>query len=159
MSEQNQSHQSFDDFWAERQRERGVRTRTEVILGVEVVVPARATVAFKRLTDELMDQPTEEHLDLLLGELFGPEAYADWVDAGIDDEQLVIVLAWGAAHAAGKPLSFAEVAELVDNQGAEGNPSAANRAQRRAASTQQSRTTGGRSKPTSGASTKSRRRR
>lgn len=146
--------QAWDEFWAEVQPAQ----RTQVICGVEVLVPTDMPLNLMHRLEELQSSESEDDLHELVALLFGEGALADWQDAGMTFGQFQVALAWGVAHAQGQDLSFREVYERV--QAAEqGKAPAPNRAARRAAARPRSASTGGRSKPTSRANTGSARRR
>lgn len=150
-----------DDFlayWSTRTRS------TTRILGVEVVVPSPDTVpvSFDALMVRFQDTATvnEAAMEELLAKLFGVAVFAQWKDAGITGGMLKVLLAWGMWNGAGKAVSFAEAAELVDEAEAKSSGKGPNRASRRASSRAGgSAGTGRSSKPTSRASTTSTKRR
>lgn len=148
-----QDTQSWDDFWAD------VRPadRTEIICGVEVLVPSDCTLDFTRRLGELEQSDSEDDLRELIAMLFGDGVLDEWTDAGMTARQLQTALLWGIAHANGNPMSFARAYELAQGAAEGKAPAAPNRAQRRAAARPRSAASGGRSKPTSSASTASRR--
>lgn len=150
--------QSFDAFWAELEAERGVRTEYEDILGVQVPVPTRMPLAFAFQLEDLKASEDTEDFRRLVGDLFGSDVFEQLLDAGVDEEMMLVILGWGMAHAKGKSLTFREAYELFNGDG-QGNPQAANREARRAAQRSQSADGGGRSRPTSSGSTASRRNR
>lgn len=158
MSDDPADRQSFDAFWGEVEHERGTRTEYESILGVQVPIPTTMPLSF---AFQLEDLKTSESLDdfrRLVGELFGISVFEQLLAAGVDEEQLLVILGWGMAHAKGQPITFREAHELMQRSG-QGNGQAANRETRRAAQRQPSAIGGGRSRPTSSGSTASRRRR
>lgn len=148
--------QSFDDFMADRRRARGPAP-VEVICGVEVVVPSDVSLDFDERLQAAHDSQDAEVLEDLVGELFGEGALAAWREQGMTREEFEIVFVWGYHHASKKPISFAEAADLAEQQGKAQVPP--NRAARRAAARPRSSGTGGRSKPTSSGSTASARKR
>lgn len=143
--------QSWDDFWADVTP---AKPRTEVICGVEVLVPTDMPLNLQARLGELEQSENEDDFHELIGMLFGDGALADWIDAGMTLRQLQTVLVWGIHHANGKPISFREAHEKAAAQ--EGKAQPANRAARRAAVRSRSAATGGRSRPTSSGSTASR---
>lgn len=140
--------ESFDVFWASVSG-----AKTEVIRGVTVTVPSDVPLAMEMRITELRESSAEKDIGELIALLFGADDYLDrWRDAGMGLNELQTVLAWGMAHASGKPTTFAEAYEAVMSAQAEGKaPSGQNRAARR----KQSASTGARSARTSGASTAS----
>ncbi|MEU6649516.1 hypothetical protein ABZ904_08715 [Streptomyces sp. NPDC046900] len=143
--------QSWDDFWAEVSI-----GRTEVIRGVKVDVPTDMPLAVEKRIEELRESSAEEDIAELLRLLFGADVLDEWRTNGMGLRELQTVLTWGIAQASGRDMSFAEALEVViagDGEGKPLAPQGANRATRRAASRKPSGSTGGRSKPTSRAST------
>lgn len=147
----NPDHESWDAFWQEASG-----GRTEVIRGVEVQVPTDMPLAMEKRIEELSDSEAEEDLAELIAMLFGADVLDAWVDAGMGVLEFQTVLTWGMAQAGGRDLSFREALELVRSGGGEGKqvaPKGPNRAARRSAPAKRSAAGGGRSKPTSRAST------
>ena len=143
-------HETWDAFWAEASG-----GRTEVIRGVEVAVPTDVPMALEKRVDELRDSDAQEDLAELLALLFGRDVLEQWMDAGMGMLELQTVLTWGMAQAGGRDLTFAEALEMVRSGEGLGKPKGPNRATRRAtgAPAKRSAAGGGRSKPTSRAST------
>lgn len=149
--------QSWDAFWAEQDAEDS--TKTELICGVQVQAPTDMTLKFQRKLDDLSDSTSADDVESLVAELFGAGTYEQWVENGMKQRQFRTALAWGYACAKGKQLTFREAFDvMVEAERRQGNPEAANRADRRAASKGRSKSTGGPSKPTSAAATTSSRR-
>lgn len=146
--------QSWDDFVAERRRARGP-ARTEVICGVEVLVPTDITLDFEDRLTAAQDDDSEETLEEIVSELFGEGALSAWRAQGMTRDEFEIVFIWGYHHASKKPISFSEAADLQEQQG----KALPNRAARRAAARPRSASTSGRSKRTSNGSTASTRKR
>lgn len=147
--------QSWDAFWEEVAGEDAAET--ELICGVQVPLPTDMTLLFQRRLDELSDSTSEDDVESLVADLFGAGTYELWIQNGMKGRQFRTVLAWGYACAKGKRLSFREAYDVMrEAERRQGNPPAANRADRRAASKQRSSATGGPSKRTSGAATGSR---
>lgn len=106
------AHESWDAFWAEVERaERAERKgpQTQVIRGVEVVVPHDLPLLFERTLDQLKGS---EDFKELLAALFGADVLDAWVKAGMKDREFEVVFAWGYANGKGKPTTFAEAYEL-----------------------------------------------
>ncbi len=147
-------HETWDAFWAEVSG-----GRTEVIRGVEVAVPSDVPMALEQRVEELRDSDSKEDLAELLALLFGQDVLDQWMDAGMGMLELQTVLTWGMAQAGGRDLSFAEALDMVRSgeAGKLPGPKGPNRATRRAtgAPAKRSAAGGGRSKPTSRASTSS----
>lgn len=140
------AEQSWDAFWAEVSTQ-----RTTEIRGVTVPVPGDMPMRLRRRIEELQDSEDEEHVAELVALLFGRDVYGTWEDAGLGAFEFQVILTWGIAQATGREdFSFAQALEAV-RSGEEGKALAAppNRAARRS----QSAATGGRSKPTTRAST------
>ncbi|MCX4540501.1 hypothetical protein [Streptomyces sp. NBC_01565] len=146
------AEQSWDQFWDEV---RG--RRTTVIRGIEVPVPGDMPMRLRRRIEELQDSEDEEHIAELVALLFGQDVFGAWEDAGIGAFEFQVILTWGIAQATGREgFTFEQAFDAVRN-GEEGKALGVqppNRAARRS----QSAATGGRSKPTSRASTGSARR-
>lgn len=145
--------QSWDAFWDEVQREeeaeRGGR-RTEVIRGVEVVVPYDLPLSFDRRLEKFRSSSSEEATRALVADLFGVDALDAWVEAKMTAAEFQTVLMWGVANGKGKPTSFREAYELVRTR-SEGKAESSTRKSGSGGSS------GGRSKRTSAANTSSRR--
>lgn len=145
------ANDSFDAFWAAQAK----KGRTTVIRGVTVPIPADLPLAFELRADELQESTAEADIRELLTLLFGTDHFDEWRSKGMGLMELKTVLAWGAAQGSGRDVTFAEALEAVKaGEDGEGKaPSGQNRAARRAAPTASSKSTGGRSARTSGAST------
>jgi hypothetical protein len=146
-------HETWDAFWSEVSS-----GRTEVIRGIEVRVPTDMPLVMERRIDELRESEAEEDVAELVALLFGEDILDAWIDAGMGSMEFQTVLTWGMAQAGGQDISFADALDLVRNGGGEGKqvgPKGPNRAARRAtgAPARRSAAGGGRSKPTSRAST------
>ena len=138
---------SFDAFWAEQSS-----GKTTVIRGVKVAVPCDIPIAMELRAQELQESTSEDDMRELLSMLFGVDVLDQWSANGMGGLELQTVLAWAMGQGTGQDTSFEEALELVRSQRDEGKaPSGQNRAARR----QQSKRTGGPSKPTSRASTAS----
>lgn len=135
--------QSWDDFWASVSR-----PETTTIRGVEVAVPTDMPMVVEQRAEQLHDSESLDDIAELVGMIFGQDCLSQWRDAGMGLREFRVVLTWGMANARGRKLSFAEAYALAQ-EADEGKAPAPNRAARRA----QSAGTGGRSKPTSRAST------
>ncbi|MDT9688198.1 hypothetical protein Q5762_07480 [Streptomyces sp. P9(2023)] len=141
--------ESWDAFWAEVQG-----AGTEVIRGVEVPIPTDVPLAMEMRLKDLESDSSEEAIREMVALLFGDTVLDQWIDAGMGLMEFKTVIAWGMAHATGTKVSFREAYDtVVAAEADEGK--APNRAARRAASKPRSASTGGRSKPTSSASTSS----
>lgn len=148
----------FLSFWAEYQAQQDVPTRR--IFGVDVPIPNDIPLAFEKQAEELQNSNDIEDIKRLLAALFAPEIFDQWMDRGLTNKMLSVLLAWGMSNASGSPIEFAEAAELVEqaerDKAANGGkaPTPLNRAGRRASSkTGASGGTGRSSKPTSRANT------
>lgn len=140
--------QSWDAFWAE------VSPREQVeIRGVVVDVPIDMPLIVEQRVVELQDSSDPRDVAELVALLFGADCMEQWRDAGMGLREFQTVLTWGLAKAAGKDITFADAVALVE-EGRGAGKAPPNRAARRA----QSAATGGRSKPTTNATTGSRRR-
>lgn len=142
------AEQSWDAFWAEV----GGR-RTTVIRGVEVPVPTDVSLRLRRRIEELQDSEDENHIAELVALVFGQDVFWAWEEAGIGAFEFQVILTWGMAQAFGREdYTFEQALDAV-RKGEEGKALGvpANRAARRS----RSAATGGRSKPTSRASTAS----
>lgn len=145
--------QSWDEFWAAEERrvaaERG-DTPTVVIRGIEVDVPHDLPLSFDRRLAAVQTSNREEDMHALISDLFGEGVLDDWIDAGMGRREFEAVLLWGMARGRGRDLSFADAVAAVRTRGKSLQPAPANRTERRA-----SERSGGRSRPTSAASTSS----
>ncbi|MFI6534189.1 hypothetical protein ACIBHY_17140 [Nonomuraea sp. NPDC050547] len=146
--------QGWDDFWAEVQRQEADERKgppTQVIRGVTVRVPHDLPLLFERKTDQLKDSGSEDAFKELLADLFGVDVLDAWIAAGMSGREFEVVLAWGMANGKGRELSFREAYEMVRDKQQSG------KAKSSTPRTGGSGSTGRSSKPTSGASTSSRR--
>ncbi|MCM2394363.1 hypothetical protein [Streptomyces albipurpureus] len=140
--------ESFDAFWEELTG----GSRTTVIEGVTVPVPVDLPLGFGERFTALQASESDEDAAELVALLFGQAAADQWLaPPKIGTRKLMTVLLWGMAQAAGEDLSFAEAYERLRTQAGTGK--APNRQARRAAQKKPSAGTGGRSRPTSSAST------
>lgn len=147
----DESTQSWDDFWVEV----GAQARTETIRGVRVTVPTDLPLRVVVRAEQLAASTSLDDVRELLVDIFAADVLDAWTDAGMGALELRTVLAWASAHGSGKPITFAEALDVVRgaDQGEAPAPVPPNRAARRATSR-----IGGRSKPTSPANTGSHRR-
>lgn len=118
-----------------------VRPAVLVLYGQEYVLPTRTPLSFSLLAER---HATEESLSTfrkVLTPVFGEEALDDWLDRGIDERKLAIVLMF-AAQNMDRPGSatLADCARRYAEQDARGK--ALNRAARRAGSGGRSSRTG-----------------
>lgn len=137
---------SFDEFWAEVEHRAPAARRTETIRGVAVEVPGpeRMTLRFRRMLDRLDihgRETTEDEIRAVLGDMFGPDALDQWTDAGMTEQQLGVVMAWGIASMSGREITWAEAYEAVTTGKAPASLTARSRT-----STGVSGSTGGRSR-------------
>ena len=109
--EQPESHETWDAFWAEVQREEAAARGglpTQVIRGVTVTVPHDLPLKFDRAIDQVRDSSTEDDTRRVLAELFGADVLGAWIDAGMTAAEFQVVLLWGVANGKGKELTFRE---------------------------------------------------
>lgn len=151
MSEQQPDSGAWDAFWDE------IRAggRTETIRGVTVRVPTDIPLAVERRMEELQDSSAMEDVAELVAKIFGADVLDQWIDAGMGMLEFKTVIAWGMAQGTGQDISFRDAYERIRAADEGKAPAGANRAARRAASKKPSGSSGGRSKPTSSASTRS----
>lgn len=151
----NPATQSWDAFWAEV----NAKPQTEVIRGVTVPVPSDMPLGFQQRVNALRDSDRDEDVQELVALIFGPGVLDQWIANGMGEREFRIVCGWGIANGAGKSTTFREAFDLMAMAEAEGKapgePSAPNRATRRAATKKPSSAGGATSKPTSRASTAS----
>ncbi|MES9804918.1 hypothetical protein [Streptomyces cinereoruber] len=138
--------QSWDDFKA-----KVWGNRTEVIENVEVRVPVDLPFGFEDRVADLSSSSAREDVEELVEDLFGPDVLDQWIKAKMGTMGLMTVLTWGMAQGSGRvDFTFEDAYNAItsDDPGkALGQP------QNRAARREQSRSTGGRSRRTSAAST------
>lgn len=142
-------YQSWDDFWAEVQREQSGKVETEVIAGVVVPVPHDLPLHIVQRGEALALDADDNAIKGLVAEIFGAEIFDAWVAAGMTMVGFQTALAWGIACGSGARISFRRAYEAVRSGGKSLAP---NRTVRR-----QSVRSGGPSRRTSTASTGSRR--
>ncbi|MFE5912091.1 hypothetical protein ACFQ6B_23820 [Streptomyces wedmorensis] len=141
------SSSSWDDF-----KTRVWGNRTEVIEGVEVRVPTDLPFGFEDRLADLSSSSAREDVEELVEALFGPDVLDRWLDAKMGTMGLMTVLTWGMAQGGGQTeftFDDAYTAITSDDPGKALAPQPRNRAERR----ERSRSTGGRSRRTSAAST------
>ena len=143
------AHQSWEDFKRE-----AFGGRTEVIGGVTVRVPTDMPLVLEEWAEGLSTDSKKEDFDEVVTLLFGEGVFQQWITAGMGAVELMTAIMWGMVQGTGRDVTFMEAYELVtsDDPG-KALTAPANRAQRRAASKPRSTSTGGRSRPTSSAST------
>lgn len=127
--------------------------RTEDIEGVIVRVPTDIPFGFEDRLSDLTASSAREDVEELVIALFGDDVLDRWIEAGIGTIGLMTILTWGMAQAGGqREFTFQNAFDAItsDDPG-----KALAQPQNRAARREQSRRTGGRSKPTSRASTAS----
>lgn len=141
---------AWDQFWDE------IRAggRTETIRGVTVRVPTDIPLAVERRMEELADSSALEDVAELVAGIFGADVLDQWIDAGMGMIEFKTVVAWGMAQGTGQDIGFRDAYERI-RAADEGKPPGPNRAARRAASKKPSAASGGRSKRTSSANTRS----
>ena len=147
------AEQSWDEFWSEVT----AKAETTVIAGVTVRVPKEITLGFEKKLTDLSESGSLDDIRDLVRDLFGADAYDQWVANGMTETGFQAAMGWGLARAKGKELTFREAYELVVER-EKNPPQAANRASRRAASKSPSASTGATSRPTSARTTASRQR-
>ncbi|MFB7908110.1 hypothetical protein ACFC1T_16895 [Kitasatospora sp. NPDC056076] len=141
-------------FAAEVEQHAAARIR---LYGVDYELPARVPLTFNMLLARHAEDESLEAFARVLAPLFGADALQHWLDSGIDDRQLGIVLAWSIANIrAPGVITLQQAAEAYDRQQTERAEGKAGTAS--ATSGAASSSTGPSSKPTSGGSTGSRRR-
>ena len=140
---------SWDDFKTEV-----FGNRTEIIEGVEVKVPTDVPFGFEERLADLTESAKQEDVEELVAVLFGPDTFKQLADAGVRQMGMMTILTWGMAQAGGSDITFQQAYEAITS-GDLGKAFPQAQPQNRAARRKQSATTGGRSKPTSRASTSS----
>ncbi|WP_329622918.1 hypothetical protein OG357_22915 [Streptomyces sp. NBC_01255] len=137
---------SWDDFKRE-----AFGNRTEDIEGVTVRVPSDLPFGFGDRLADLSTSSDRQDVEDLVDALFGPEVLDQWIEAGIGSMGLMTILTWGMAQGSGQTdFTFQDAyAALTSEDPGKALAPPQNRAERRA----RSRTTGGRSRRTTPAST------
>lgn len=141
--------QSWEAFKAE-----AFGTRTEVIEGVTVPVPADIPLNFSAQFSALGPESEISDFGDAVTLLYGDGVFDQWVDHGMGAMGLLTALTWGYLQANGQgDVTFADAYRIVisDDPGKAAAAAVGNRAARRS----QSKPTGGRSSRTSAASTAS----
>jgi len=114
--EESESYESWDDFWAEVERqeaaERG-RAATTVIRGVRVPIPHDLTLRFTRKVEQLKNSSSDDDIRSLLVDLFGQDVFDQWVENGMKSREFRVVLRWAVANANGRNMSFREAYKAV----------------------------------------------
>ncbi|MER5482914.1 hypothetical protein ABT024_06820 [Streptomyces sp. NPDC002812] len=139
--------QSWEAFKAE-----AFGTRTEVIEGVEIPVPADIPLNFTAKFSSLSEESEIDDFADAVTLLYGEGVFEQWVNNGLGQMGLLTVLMWGYMQGSGqKDVEFGDAYRVVmsDDPGKAAAAAVGNRAARRS----QSKGTGGRSSRTSAAST------
>ncbi|MFF1790747.1 hypothetical protein ACFVX9_30320 [Kitasatospora sp. NPDC058243] len=159
----NDARESLDEVFADADaffaaEVEQVRSATIRLYGVDYELPARVPLTFNMLLARHAEDESMDAFARVLAPLFGASALQHWLDSGIDDRQLGIVLAWSIANIkAPGVISLRQAAEAYDKQQTERAEGKAPTAS--ATSGAASSKTGPSSKRTSGGSTGSRRKR
>lgn len=143
--------QSFDAFWAEVQG-----TATTTIRGIEIRVPTGMTIAAERVAKASLAKKGTDGFVPLAQDLFRapdghriPDLWDRWEDAGMERDELQVVVAWGLAHARGNPISFAEALQHVRDAEAEAEEAEGEQGKASPRKTSSGSDSGGRSKAAS----------
>jgi hypothetical protein len=128
-------------------------TRTEVIEGVTVPVPADIPLNFTAAFGALSPESDVADFGDAVTLLYGAGVFDQWVENGMGAIGLLTALMWGYMQGGGQDVTFADAYRVVTSEdpGKAVTAVVGNRAARRS----QSSSTGGRSKRTSAASTAS----
>ncbi|GAA1455466.1 hypothetical protein [Nocardiopsis tropica] len=144
-AEQLEERESFDAFWSEVKAKE--KPRYETILGIAVRVPTSMTLRFRQRLDHVdMAATSEDDVREILGDLFGVDTIDRWISAGMDEEQLAVVMAWAMACANGRTVTWRDAYEAVQEGKAKRAAKAKALAAKSPTSTSASAGTGGRSK-------------
>ncbi|MEV0586319.1 hypothetical protein [Nonomuraea sp. NPDC050310] len=113
--EQEESQESWDDFWADVSG--AAKPRTEIIRGITVPVPTGLTVRFAERAEKLQASTKTEDIAAILNDFYGADVVETWKENGMELEEFQVLLAWSVSHAMKKPITFrqahAEVRELT----------------------------------------------
>lgn len=106
---------SWDAFWLERKG-----NRAETIRGVSIRVPTGMTLAYQQTVREDLDRRGSRSYPQLAADLFRapdgtqiPDLWQRWVQAGMEVDELEVVIRWGLRHAAGDPITFEEAVDQL----------------------------------------------
>jgi len=106
----------FDQFWSNQKIKEQERVK---ILGGWVVVPTDIPLAIEQKAQNTKvgdPSATKE----LLAALYGDGTYDEWVSRGLTLRQLTVIMAWSMLRIQGNKLTFAEVAERMEEVMASG---------------------------------------
>lgn len=150
-----QASEDFDAFWSAQDRK---ATSLRNVFGVDVTLPAALPLRFEVEARAAATSTDPEQTKRMVGILFGDDALERWTSAGMDLEQFAVLLLWGTVNTrAPGSLTLAQAREAYAERAA--NPAGKALPQVVAGiSGGASNGTGPRSKPTSRASTSSRKR-
>ncbi|GAA1977420.1 hypothetical protein [Kitasatospora viridis] len=68
------------------------------LYGRTYTLPARTPLMFALLVERYEQDTSLDALRTVLTPVFGPDALDHWIERGIDEHQLAVVLAWAAAN-------------------------------------------------------------
>lgn len=98
--------EDFSRFWA-AQRRRGKVLRN-VVPGVDVELPPSLPLAFEIEARRLADDRTLAAVHRIFSLLYGEDTLAKLIAGGLDIEQLQVLIVWGSANASGRDMSLGE---------------------------------------------------
>ncbi|MFG1997877.1 hypothetical protein ACGFNU_01865 [Spirillospora sp. NPDC048911] len=156
---EDERYDDFDAFWAEQRRHTGGHQIK--VFGELVTLPSELPMDVEWRLEAIRDLPAGEvraEIEDLVGLLYGDGVLDRWRAHGITGQQFQVLLVYGMARASGREVSFEETLAEVARADQGGNvPFRTGRGRpdgpdRRSSATS-SRSTGGRSRPTSSGST------
>lgn len=107
--------ENFDDFDAWRRARLAARGETKpvTVFGREVVLPTGLPLGWTIEMETAAASDDPKIIRKMVGVLYGDDALDWFIEAGCTTDEFEILLAFGFAHADGKPVSFQRAAELV----------------------------------------------
>lgn len=116
--EQTPGVEDFDAFWDTR----NATGKSVKIRGHVITLPASLPLQFELEARKLQRSKRDQDVRKLVGLLYGADAYERFAEAGMDLDQLKVLLAWGAQTVAGEDVSFEAVAREVLEAETEADP-------------------------------------
>lgn len=96
-------HEDFDRFWSAQDRTGKVLSN---VLGIDLHLPRTLPLLFEVEARRLQTSRDPDDVRRMFGLLFGADSYDELVKRGLDAEQFSVLLIWGAANAAGRDMSL-----------------------------------------------------
>ena len=145
--------EDFDTFWSTLEQEPVVLRN---VFGADVVLEPGLPLKFQVMSERLKDEQTEAALHEMIALVFGRGVLDTWIDNGVTHEQLMVLFMWGISNRKTPGSMTLQRAYELHRQHTADQGKAEQAPTPQTTSGAGSAGTGGRSKPTSRASTASR---